>query len=126
MASDLKRLDEVYRHIRLIRSGEYPVIQGNAAGPGGGYRIVDRPFQDLPEPNKLSILQDAVDWSGITNRDQAHILLAEIDPGLITDAQRRRLIEAAVATPSVLEMLREAASRSGGRPGKDKGMEIER
>jgi hypothetical protein len=45
------------------------------------------------ESSKLAILQDAVNWQGITNRDQAHILLAEIDPGKISDAQRRALIE---------------------------------
>jgi hypothetical protein len=121
MASDRKRLDEVFQHIRRIKAGEYPIIQGDSAR--GDYRIVERPFQDLAEPSKLAILQEAVNWSGVTNRDQAHILLAEIDPGRITDAQRHRLIEAATGPPSYQETLQEAVARGGGQTSKDKGLE---
>ena len=64
-------------------------------GRDNQYRIEERPWQEVRETSKLAILQNAVDWSGITNRDKAHILLAEIDPGKITDDQRNRLIDMA-------------------------------
>jgi hypothetical protein len=121
VASDQKRLSEVYRHIQLIKTSDYPVIMGNSIEGSGSYRIIERPWKDLQEPSKLAILQDAVDWSGVTNRDQATILLSEIDPGRITDAQRSRLIEAA-AENSYKEMLQEAASQGGGQD-KDRGRE---
>lgn len=91
MPSDTKRLQEVFSHIRRIKEGTYPAVSGQDSG----YRIEERPWQDMPDRSKLAILQDAVDWEGITNRDQAHILLSEIDPGKISDTQRRTLIEAA-------------------------------
>src|SRR5437660_11415246 len=91
MPSDQKRLREVYQHIREIKAGDYPAIVGR----DDQYRIVERPWSEVAEPSKLAILQDSVDWSGITNRDQAHILLGEVDPGKISDPQRNRLIEAA-------------------------------
>jgi len=120
VASDRKRLDQVLQHIRRIKTSDYPIIQGN--GFDGGYRIGERPWRDLPEASKLAILQDAVDWSGITNRDQATILLSEIDPGRITDGQRTRLIDAATVQPSYHELLSESASRGGGQD-KDRRME---
>jgi len=95
MPSDPHRVDQALKHIRRITAGTYPVITGNSAEWSGAYRITIRPWQDLDEPKKLAILQDAVDWSGITNHDQAHILLSEIDPGKITAAQRTRSIAAA-------------------------------
>jgi hypothetical protein len=88
MASDQRRLHEVMNHIRRIKAGDYPAIVGTE----GAYRIVERPWQDMPEGSKLAILQDAVNWSGVSNRDQAHILLSEIDPGRVPDAVRNRLI----------------------------------
>ncbi len=88
MSSDQRRLHEVMSHIGRIKAGDYPAIVGTE----GAYRIVERPWRDIPETSKLAILQDAVDWSGVTNRDQAHILLSEIDPGRIPDAVRNRLI----------------------------------
>ena len=95
MTSDPKRVEQALKHIRRIKADDYPVVLGNSV-EGGGYRIEERPWQDVPEPSKLAILQDAVDWSGISNQDQATILLSEIDPGNITAAQRSRLIAAAV------------------------------
>lgn len=92
MASDERQVHRACQHIRRIKASDYPTIVGR----DDQYRIEGRPWEELPESSKLAILQDAVDWSGITNRDRAHILLAEIDPGRITDAQRRRLIEMAV------------------------------
>lgn len=118
MASDPKQLKQVYQHIQRIKASDYAVIVGSH----DEYRIVERPFQELPEPSKLAILQDAVDWSGVTNRDQATILLSEIDPGKITDAQRSRLIETA-AQSSYTEMLQEAAARGGIQREKDMGIE---
>jgi hypothetical protein len=119
MASDQKRLNEVFRHIERIKASDYAVIIGSH----DAYRIVDRPFQELPESSKLAILQDAVDWSGVTNRDQAVILLSEIDLGKITDAQRSRLIDTAAQSP-YKEMLQEASARGGTQ--RDKDMSIER
>jgi len=123
MASDQKRLNQVFRHIQRIKTSDYPVIVGNSIEGSGNYRIVDRPWQELPEPSKLAILQDAVDWSGVTNRDQATILLSEIDPGKITDAQRSRLIDTAAAESSYQEMLREASARGGIQHKEDMGIE---
>ena|SRR5256885_818793 len=94
MISDPKRLSEAMRHIARIKAGNYPAIVGR----DDNYPIVERPWQDLAEPAKVAVLQDAVDWSGITNHDQAHILLAEVDPGKTTDAQRGRLIEMAAVS----------------------------
>jgi hypothetical protein len=91
MTSDSKRVNEVMQHIRRIKAGNYPAVVGR----DGQYRIVERPFADLGEPAKLAILQDAVDWSGVSNRDRGSILLSVIDPGKITDAQRRQLIDMA-------------------------------
>ena len=88
MPSDQIRLSEVMSHIRRIKASDYPAIVGN----GGDYRIVERPWRDMPETSKLAMLKDAVDWSGVTNRDQAHILLSEIDPHKIPDGERNRLI----------------------------------
>jgi hypothetical protein len=88
MPSDEKRLSEVFNHIMRIKEGTYPAVVGR----NQAYRIEERPWQDMPERSKLAILQDAVDWSGVSNRDQGHILLSEIDPGKISDAQRNRLI----------------------------------
>lgn len=122
MASDPQRLDQALKHIRRIKADDYPVIMGNAA-EGGDYRIGERPWQDLPEPSKLFILQDAVDWSGISNRDQAHILLSEIDPGKITDAQRNRLIDMAAVNHSLWEQLQAAGGDRDDRlrePGKER------
>lgn len=116
MPSDPKRLNEAMQHIARIKAGNYPAIVGR----DHQYRIVERPWHALAEPAKLAVLHDAVDWSGITNRDQAHILLTEIDPGRITDAQRGKLIEMAAETYQ--EML-EGKSVPTARDGRD---ELER
>jgi hypothetical protein len=110
MPSDERRVHQAYRHIQRIKAGDYPVIVGR----DDRYRVEDRPWKDMPEASKLAILQDAVDWSGITNRDQAHILLAEIDPGRITDAQRNRLIDAAGVLEGLRETLKERAAAGAG------------
>lgn len=99
MPSDSKRLQQAFDHIRRIKAGDYPAVVGR----DDQYRIIERPWKDLAEASKLAILTEAVDWSGITNRDQAHILLSEIDPGRIPDAQRNRLI--GMAAPSLQDIL---------------------
>lgn len=108
MPSDNKRLRDAFAHIMQIKGGTYPVIIGQERD----YRVEERPWKDMPERSKLAILQDAVDWTGISNRDQAHILLSEIDPGKITDAQRLRLIEAATQNE---ERQSEMSLERGGR-----------
>ncbi len=116
-----EKLHEVMSHLRRIKAGDYPAIVGS----GGDYRIVERPWQEIPEASKLAILKDAVDWSGITNRDQAHILLLEIDIGKIPDAERNRLIEMAQDKLS-LKDLREATVGMSDRErvqDHDRGME---
>jgi len=108
MPSNQKRLDETCEHIRRIKSGNYPAIIGR----DNLYRIVERPWQELTDVSKLAILRDAVDWSGITNRDQAHILLAEIDPGKIPDDQRHRLIDMAQAKHTLRDILESSFGRT--------------
>jgi hypothetical protein len=107
--SDEERVHRACQHIRRIKASDYPTIVGR----DDQYRIEGRPWAELPESSKLAILQDAVDWSGVTNRDRAHILLAEIDPGRITDAQRLRLIEMAVEKDESQELSRERAGGIG-------------
>jgi len=102
MPSDEKRLQEAFRHIARIKDGTYPAVIGRDEK----YRIEERPWDDMPDRSKLAILTDAVNWEGVTNRDQAHILLSEIDPGKISDAQRNRLIDMATE---------DKARESGGR-----------
>ena len=91
--SDPKRLADVTRHVANIKERAYPIVVGRDAPS----RIEERPWAEVPEPSKLAILQDAVDWSGVSNRDRAHILLSEVDPGRISDKQRNNLIDMAVA-----------------------------
>lgn len=118
MPSDAKRLSQAMQHIARIKVGDYPAIVGR----DDQYRIVERPWRDLAEPAKLAVLQDAVDWSGISNRDQSHILLAEIDPGRITDAQRGKLIEMAAVQEAYQGML-EGKARAGTGTGRDQEQE---
>ncbi len=91
MTSDEKRLKEAFQHIVRIKVGTYPAVIGRDEQ----YRIEERPWNDVPERSKLAILTEAVNWEGVTNRDQAHILLSEVDPGKISDTQRNQLIETA-------------------------------
>jgi hypothetical protein len=111
MPSDERQLANAVRHIDRIKEGKYPAVVGRDSN----YRIVERDWKDMPEPNKLAILQDAVDWSGVSNRDQGHILLSEIDPGKISDTQRNRLIDMAISEDSYKEMLEEKARAGTGR-----------
>jgi hypothetical protein len=121
MRSNPERLRIAMQHIQRIKAGDYPAIVGRDEQ----YRIVERPFKDLAEPSKLAILHDAVDWRGVSNRDQAHILLNEIDPGKVTDAQRNRLIDMA-AVPGVDEHLDAIKAQSTQAHAPGRGPEIER
>jgi hypothetical protein len=118
MPSDQRRLHDVMRHIRRIKAGDYPAIVGSE----GAYRIVERPWQDIPEGSKLAILRDAVNWSGVSNRDQAHILLSEIDLGKIADSERNRLIGMAQDRPTLKDILE---GRFSATP-REKGLELDR
>jgi hypothetical protein len=121
MPSDQEHLQRVMKQIRLIKAGDYPAIVGR----DDQYRIVERPWQELADSSKLAILQDAVNWSGVTNRDRAHILLGAIDPGKIADAERNRLIEMAQGRPTFKDILegnaRVAEPRERGRD-QDRGI----
>jgi hypothetical protein len=105
MPSDQKRLQEAFRHILEIKRGSYPAVIGRDAQ----YRIEERPWIDMPERSKLAILTEAVDWSGVTNRDRAHILLSEVDPGKLSDVLRNKLIE--TATHEEIPIFRERGGR---------------
>lgn len=118
MPSDERQLANAVRHIERIKEGTYPAV----VGQDSNYRIVERDWKDMPEPSKLAILQDAIDWSGISNRDQGHILLSEVDPGKISDAQRNRLIDMAVSEDGYQEMLEDKARAGSGRDN-DRGKE---
>lgn len=122
MSSDQRRLHEVMSHIRRIKGSDYPAI----VGTDGAYRIVERPWQGMPEASKLARLQDAVDWSGVTNRDQAHILLSEIDLGKIADDDRNRLIGMAEERPTLKDILEGRFSREPKQPGLELDRGIER
>ena len=117
-----EKLHEVMSHLRRIKAGDYPAIVGS----GGDYRIVERPWQEIPETSKLAILKDAVDWSGITNRDQAHVLLSEIDPGKIPDAERNRLIDMAQDTLSLKDLKEARDSVGAGERGQKRDLGMER
>ncbi len=92
--SDPTRLTEVTRRISSVKQRTYPIVVGRDAP----YRIEERPWSEVPEPSKLAILQD-MNWSGVSNRDRAHILLTEVDAGKISDHQRNRLIDMAIDVP---------------------------
>lgn len=112
MASGPKRLLQVLGHVEQIKAGSYPVVVGQP----GAYRIDNRPWGEIQDKSKLVILQGAVDWSGISNRDQGHILLSQVDPGKITDAQRNGLIDMAMGKgvgPSHLDGRMQIASQRG-------------
>jgi hypothetical protein len=121
MTSDEKRLSEVMQHIDRIKAGNYPAIVGR----DDNYRVVERPWAEMAEPAKLAVMTDAVDWSGISNRDQAHILLGQVDPGKITDAQRNRLIDMATV-PTDYQKAREEKARAGAGSGKGRNQGHER
>jgi len=122
--SDPQRMDQVYRDIHRVRTDYYSWFLPSHDRREGPFLVADRPWQDVPEPSKLIILQDTIDWSGISSKVQARILLAEIDPAKLADAQRHRLITmAGLKEPdSLIGQARAAApaqpapERGNGRP----------
>jgi hypothetical protein len=122
MPSNERRLHEAMRHIDRIKAGDYPAIVGNR----DDYRIVERPWAEIAEPSKLAILKDAVDWSEITNRDQAHILLSQIDPGKIPDAERNRLIDTAEDRLSLKDFRETSVNMEGRQRTQERDRGIER
>jgi len=101
--SDPKRLLHVMGAIRALKDGRYPVAR-ELAGVGklSIVKLDERPWKDLPEPGKLAMLKDRIDWSGVTNRDQAYILLQELNVNALTDEQRIQLIHQAEPNPPQL------------------------
>lgn len=95
--SDPKRLLHVMGAIRALKDGRYPVARELAGvGKFAIVKLDERPWKEVPEPAKLAMLKDLVDWSGVTNKDQAHILLSELNVGALTVDQRDQLIRQGV------------------------------
>lgn len=98
--SDPKRLAQARFEIDLLKRSDHSV-----ANPVVGvgklrlYRLDTRKWADVPEPAKLEMLKDMVNWEGITNRDQAHLLLGELNVGKLTRSQRDGLIQQAEPEP---------------------------
>jgi hypothetical protein len=126
--SDPERLAEVRKQIRAIKLAEHPVVR--LVYPEGPveHKIAGRRWADVPEAGKLALLQDAVDWSGVTNRDMATLLLSELDVGKLSAGQRDLLIRLAEPEPGhgrmSLEELKQVAR--GHQPGQEKDRGIER
>ena len=111
------RLAEVRRQIRALKVAEHPVVR--LVYPEGPHQhtVAYRPWPDVPEPAKLSMLQDLVDWSGVSNKSMATILLGELDVGKLTTGQRDLLIRLAEPEPAMrngkvsLDEMKQAASQ---------------
>ncbi len=100
MESDPERLAEVRQQIRALKLAEHPVMR--LVYPEGPveHKIAWRSWADVAEASKLALLQDAVDWSGVSNRDMAHMLLGELDVGKLSAGQRDLLIRLAEPEPA--------------------------
>jgi hypothetical protein len=96
--SDNKSLLRAMVDIATLKNKDHPVAKPIVELGGFGLVKLDqRSWDDVPEPAKLAMLEDLVNWEGVTNRDMAHLLLRELDVGKIPDADRNRLI--AMADP---------------------------
>ncbi len=127
--SDPDRLNKALAQIRALKSADYPVMRlVHPQGPVE-HKMAWRRWADVPEPAKLSMLQDLVSWEDITNRDMAHILLGELDVGKLSDGQRDMLIRLAEPEPArgkmSLEELKNLANsqRNGHAKRGDRGHE---
>jgi len=124
------RLTEVRQQVRALKLAEHPVVRlVHPEGPHQ-HKLAYRPWADIPEPGKLALLQDLVDWQGISNRDMAHLLLGELDVGKLNAGQRDTLIRLAEPEPvrrqgktSLADMKRAACDHSEGPKARDRGME---
>jgi hypothetical protein len=128
---DPERLAEVRLQIRALKAAEQPVVRLVFPEGPHEHKLAYRPWADVPEPAKLSMLQDLIDWQGISNRDMAHLLLGELDVGKLSAGQRDMLIRLAEPAPAMrngkmsLDELKRFANRpQNERPvGKDRGLE---
>ena len=125
------RLAEVRGQIRALKATEHPIVRLVYPEGPHEHKVASRPWADVPESAKFFILQDLIDWSGISNKSMATILLGELDVGKLTSGQRDLLIRLAEPEPAIrngkmsLEELKQAA---GQRPQahakhRDHGME---
>ena len=112
-----RRLGEVRRQIRALQLAEHPVVRlVHPEGPHE-HKLAYRAWAEVPEPGKLSMLLDLVDWSGISNKAMAAILLNELDVGKLTSGQRDMLIRLAEPEPAArqgkmtLDELKQMAAR---------------
>ena len=126
-----RRLGEVRRQIRALKIAEHPIVR--LVHPDGPreHKLAYRAWADVAEPAKLSMLLDLVDWSGISNKAMAAILLNELDVGKLTSGQRDTLIRLAEPEPAArqgkmsLDDLKQMAARQqhGQVKQRDHGME---
>jgi hypothetical protein len=128
---DPERVREVRQQIRALKAAKHPVVRlVHPEGPHE-HKVAFRAWAEVPESGKLSMLQDLVDWSGISNKSMASILLGELDVGKLSAGQRDLLIRLAEPAPSLqqgkvsLEELKRAGNgrQNGQVKGKDRGME---
>ena len=125
------RLAQVRQQIRALKLAEHPVVRLVYPEGPHEHKVAYRPWADVPEPAKLSMLQDLIDWSGISNKVMATILLGELDVGKLTTGQRDLLIRLAEPVPapgqgkvSLDELKRTANGRQHGQAkGKECGMD---
>lgn len=124
-----ERLAEVRQQIRALKLAEHPVVRLVYPDVPHEHKLTYRAWSDVPEPAKLSMLQDLVDWSGVSNKAMASILLSELDVGKLTSGQRDMLIRLAEPVPSLgqgkvsLNELKQAGAGRQPVQVKDRGME---
>lgn len=111
--SDPERLADVRRQIRALKEAEHPVVRLVAPDGPAEHKVAWQRWSQVPEPGKLSMLQDLVTWSGVTNRDMAHMLLGELDVGKLTRGQRDMLIRLAEPEPARGKVSLEEMKRNG-------------
>ena len=93
------RISEVRGQIRALKAAEHPIVRlVHPEGPHE-HKVAYRPWADVPEPAKLSMLLDLVAWEGVSNKSMATILLGEVDVGKLTTGQRDMLIRLAEPEP---------------------------
>lgn len=119
--SDRKQLNKALAQIRALKAAEHPVVRLVHPEWPSPHMVAWRRWADVPEAGKLSMLQDLIDWQGVTNRDMAHILLGELDVGKLSSGQRDLLIRLAEPEPargrmSLEELKRVADGLKNGRP----------
>ena len=66
------RLAQVRQQIRALKLAEHPVVRLVYPEGPHEHKVAYRPWADVPEPAKLSMLQDLVDWSGDKQQDNGN------------------------------------------------------